>query len=387
MKRRVAFGALLLAFWLASTGCSKSGGDPKKDEKAGGKPPVAVEVSKVSAMDFTEGIDVVGSLSAKFGADVKSEYAGIVTDVYVNEWVRVKKGALLAKIDTREMEIILQKARAAIEVAKANLLQAEVAGKRAEREYERLLKLKEVGLVTQQNLDDGSTEKEAVSARIEAVKAQLKVTEEELHHTQTRLSKTTIRSPMEGVVSYRGVNVGDMVGEVGSQKVMFKIIDTRILELTVTVPSGEMGALRVGQPLTFSTDAPRGKTFAGKVMFINPTVNEADRSIKVIAEVDNGSEQLKAGLYAKGRIITGIRTGVLRIPRISLMAWDVVEKKGEVFVAEGKATKRRAVRTGNVMGDYVEITSGLSQGDQVITRGGFNLKDGDQISVVQGSGG
>ena len=83
----------MLAFWLASTGCSKSGGDQKPDEKAEGKPPVAVEVTKVSATDFTEGIDVVGSLSAKFGADVKSEYAGIVTDVYVNEWVRVKKGS------------------------------------------------------------------------------------------------------------------------------------------------------------------------------------------------------------------------------------------------------------------------------------------------------
>ena len=377
----------MLAFWLASTGCSKSGGDPKKDEKADGKPPVAVEVSKVSAMDFTEGIDVVGSLAAKFGADVKSEYTGIVTDVYVNEWVRVKKGSPLAKIDTREMEIILQKARAAVEMAKANLLQAEVAGKRANREYERLLKLKEVGLVTQQNLDDGLTEKEAAAVRIEAAKAQLKVVEEDFQHTQTRLSKTIIRSPVDGVVSFRGVNVGDLVGEMGSTRVMFKIIDTRVLELTVTVPSGEMEALRVGQPLTFLTDALPGRTFAGKVMFINPTVNEADRSVKVIAEVDNGPEQLKAGLYAKGRIITGRRTGVLRIPRIALMTWDVVAKKGEVFVAEGETTKRRPVRTGSVMGDYVEITSGLSQGEQVITRGGFNLKDGDRISVVQASGG
>ena len=356
----------------------------KKDEKADGKPPVAVEVSKVSAMDFTEGIDVVGSLSAKFGADVKSEYAGIVTDVYVNEWVRVKKGDPLAKIDTREMEIILQKARAAIEVAKANLLQAEVAGKRAEREYERLLKLKEVGLVTQQNLDDGSTEKEAASARIEAAKAQLKVTEEELQHTQTRLSKTTIRSPMDGVVSYRGVNVGDMVGEMGSQKMMFKIIDTRVLELTVTVPSGEMGSLRVGQPLTFSTDAIPGKTFTGRVMFINPVVNDADRSVKVIAEVENSGEQLKGGLFVKGRILTGRRTGVLKIPRTALLVWDVEGKKGDIFVVGGEIANRRTIGTGSAMGDLIEVTSGLKAGEQVITRGGFNVKDGDRVSITPG---
>jgi membrane fusion protein (multidrug efflux system) len=387
MIRRVVFGALLLAFWLTSTGCSKSGGDQRPGPKGDGKPPVAVEVAKVSAMDFAEGIDVVGSLTAKFGADVKSEYAGIVTEVYVNEWVRVKKGSPLAKIDTREMEIVVQKARAAIEVAKANLLQAEVAAKRAEREYERLLKLKEFGLVTQQNLDDGSTEKEAASARIEAAKAQLKVTEEELQHTQTRLSKTIIRSPMDGVVFYRGVNVGDMVGEMGSQKMMFKIIDTRILELTVTVPSGEMGALRVGQPLTFSTDAFPGKTFAGKVMFINPTVNEADRSVKVIAEVDNSGEQLKGGLFVKGRILTGRRTGALTIPRTALLVWDVVGKKGDIFVVNGEVATRRTIGTGGAMGDLIEVTSGLKAGEQVITRGGFNVKDGDRISVVQGSGG
>ena len=387
MKGRVVWGALLLTTWVASIGCSQSGGDQKSEEKTGGKPPVAVEVTKVSATDFTEGIDVVGSLAAKFCADVKSEYAGIVTDVYVNEWVRVKKGTPLAKIDTREMEIVSQKARAAVEMARANLLQAEVSGKRANREYDRLLKLKEFGLVTQQNLDEGQTEKEAAAARIEAANAQLKAAEEDLQHTQTRLSKTTIRSPMDGVVSQRGVNVGDMVGEMGSQKIMFRIIDSRILELTVTVPSAEMGLVQVGQSLTFSTDALSGRTFSGKVMFINPVVNEADRSVKVIAEVENSSEQLKAGLYVKGRILTVKRSGVLRIPRVSLLSWDVAEKKGDVFVAEGESAKRRTVRVGSVMGDFVEVISGLGQGDQVITRGGFNLKEGDRISIIQSSGG
>jgi ABC-type Na+ efflux pump permease subunit len=74
-----------------------------------------------SPEDLVEGIEVVGSLSPKFTADVKSEYAGIVTEVYVTEWVRVKKGTPLAKIDTREIEIVLQKAKAAVEMAKANL--------------------------------------------------------------------------------------------------------------------------------------------------------------------------------------------------------------------------------------------------------------------------
>ncbi len=276
---------------LVVGGCSAQSEEKSPAEKSGG------QAARGCGGDQGHGIGHRGrdrcgriDLSPKFGADVKSEYTGIVTEVYVTEWVKVKKGDPLARLDTREIDVLLQKARAAVELAKANLLQAEVAEHRANREYERALKLKEEGLITQQSLDDARTEKEAAKARIEAARAQLKVAEEDVQQAQTRLSKAMIRSPMEGVVSLRNVNVGDFVGEMGG-KPMFRIVDNRILDLTVTVPSAEMAAVHVGQPLTFSTDALPGKVFTGKVMFINPAVNEADRSVKVVAEVDNTSEE------------------------------------------------------------------------------------------------
>jgi len=122
-------------------------------------------------------------------------------------------------------------------------------------------------------------------------------------------------------------------------------------------------------------------------MFINPVVNEADRSVKVVAEVENRSEQLKGGLFVKGRILTGKRAGILRAPRASLLTWDVVERKGDLFVVEGGVAKRRTVQTGSAMGDFVEIRSGLAPGEQVVTRGGFNLKDGDGVNITQVNGG
>ena len=122
-------------------------------------------------------------------------------------------------------------------------------------------------------------------------------------------------------------------------------------------------------------------------MFINPLVNDSDRSVKVTAEVENLSEQLKGGLYVKGRIITGKRTGILRIPRVALLSWDVAGKKGDLFVVEGEIAYRRTVQTGSVMGDFVEVTSGLSSGEPVVVRGGFNLKDGDRVNVTQVNGG
>jgi membrane fusion protein (multidrug efflux system) len=383
--RNCAWTALIIFLGMVAGGCSTQAEDKKQAAKAAERPAVAVEVTMVRASEVTGAIEVTGSLSYKFGAELKSEYTGIVTDVYVNEWVRVKKGDPLAKLDTREAEVVLQKAKAAVEVARANILQAEVSQNRANREFERAQKLKETGLITQQNFDDARTETEAAKARIEAAKAQLKVGEEDVLYAQTRLSKSIIRSPLDGMVSFRNVNVGDFVGEMGA-KPMFRIVNTQILELTVTAPSSEMGAIRIGQPLHFSTDAFPGKNFVGKVMFINPVVNEADRSIKVVAEVENWQDQLKGGLFVQGRILTGNRTGVLKIPRAALLSWDVAGKKAEVFAAEQKVAQRREVRTGGTFGDQVEVTSGLAAGDRVISRGGFNVKDGDKVNVTRING-
>ncbi len=385
MKKGFILKVALFALWVGIYGCSATGEDKKPNEKVGQRPPVAVEVTKATAANITDGIEVIGTLSSKFGADVKSEYTGIVAEVYVTEWVQVEKGTPLVRLDTREGELVLKKAQTAVEIAKANLMQVEVAANRANREYERALKLKEVGLITQQNLDDARTEREAAAVRISAAKAQIQAAEEDVEHAQTRLSKAIIRSPRKGVISWRNVNVGDYVGEMGA-KPMFRIVDNRVLELTVTVPSGEMGAVRMGQALTFSTDAIPGKTFAGKVMFINPTVNESDRSVRVVAEVENTPEQLKGGLFVKGQILTGKRTGVIKIPRIALLTWDVAATKAEIFVVNENVAHRRTVRTGNISGDQVEIISGLASGQQVITRGGFNVKDGDKVNVTRVNG-
>lgn len=387
MRRRFMPWCLLAAtLCLAAWGCSGEGKSQKAEATDSAKPAVAVETLKIQPVDVVLGIEVVGSLAPKFEANVKSEYAGIVAEVMVDQWVKVKKGQALARLDTREASVLARKAQASEEAAKANLLQAEVAARRAQREHQRLLKLKEVGLVTQQNLDDALTDLEASQARVEASKAQLQVAADDLSHVRTRLGKTLILAPFDGVVALRGVSVGDMVGEAGSNKVMFKVVDPTILDLTVTVPSREMEGLKLGQPLEFSTDAYPGRVFQGRVMFINPTVNEADRSVKVVAEVANQDDTLKGGLFVKGRIITGHRQGVLQVPRAALTTWDVVQGKAELLVFQDGLAHRRSVTTGAAKGEMVEITQGLAPGEEVITRGGFNVKDGDKVKLAEAGG-
>ncbi len=384
-KRRIA-GVLFLSVLLYLSGCTAQDGT-KKEAAAAGKVPAAVETAAAVIADISEGVDVVGMLTPKKEAAVKSEYLGMVDEVYVTEWVRVKQGVPLAKLDTREMDTAIKKMQANLELARANLLEAEAALGRAERESERSLKLKEYGLITEQNREDAQTARAAALARVGANRAQFRAAEEDLRQTETRLAKAVIRAPMEGVVAQRTVNVGDLVGEMGTPKVMFRIVDNRLLDLVVNVPSHELGALREGQPLIFSTDAVPGKNFRGRVKFINPVVTEADRSVKVIAEVPNVPEVLKSGLFVQGRIITNQRKGVLQVPRSALASWEMAGNTGVLFVAENGVARLRKVQTGISAGEMVEIAGGLSAQDRIIVRGGFRVKDGEPVRVIGTPGG
>jgi RND family efflux transporter MFP subunit len=151
------------------------------------------------------------------------------------------------------------------------------------------------------------------------------------------------------------------------------------------VPSVKLGELRAGQRLEFTTDAVPGRTFSGRVMFINPSVDEANRSVKVVAEVPNADGALKGGLFVTGRIVVATKPGVVQVPVEALQNWDVTGRKADVFVVRHARAERRAVETGAANGGSVEIASGVAAGEQVVTRGAFAVRAGDRVNVTSGT--
>jgi RND family efflux transporter MFP subunit len=365
---------------MGMTACSS--GDAKKAAGQAVKPPVAVEVTAAAASELTDGIEVTGSLEPKFFVDIKTQIPGLIKQVFVTEWVRVRKGQALARIDVAETDAMVKRAEAAVESARANLAQAGVAATRAERERERMLKLKESGLATQQAVDDARSEAEAARARVEATRAQISVAGEEVRQAGARQAKALVTSPMDGVVALRAVNVGDLANDAAVGKPIFRIVDNRLLNLTVTVSSADSARIKSGQPVEFSVDALPGRVFNGKVMFINPELSMEDRSLKVIAEVQNVPEILKGGLFAKGRIVTGRRSSVLQIPRSAIDRFDLAGRRGSLFVVENGIARKRSITTGSASAEQVEVAAGLKIGEQYVVRGGFNLKDGDAVTVT-----
>lgn len=333
-----------------------------------GKPAVAVETSAVAFRDLSDTVAVVGSLTPKFSADLKSQVTATVAEVFVSEWVPVKKGTPLARLDMREEE-------AGVEALKAAVLQAEVAQTRAGRELERAEKLKQAGLITQQWLDDARTAMAAAQAQTTAARAQL-------NSAQTRLSRALITAPFDGVIAFRGVSVGDRVENMGSTPPMFRIVDNSILDLTVSVPSVKMAKIQVGQPLDFTVDAFPHECFTGQLMFINPSLNAADRTVQVVAEVKNTTGLLRGGLFAKGAIRAAERKSVLQLPRAALANLSADQQAAEVFVIRQNKAELRKVRLGAASDEFMEIIAGLSEGEEVVVRGAFNLRDGDAVTIV-----
>jgi RND family efflux transporter MFP subunit len=336
------------------------------------KPPVAVSAAPVTKGTLEESVEVVGTLVPKYSADVKSEVTATVTDVYVTEWVPVRKGARLARFDTSEIQ-------ATIAALRAGEAQAKVAESRARRELDRAQQLKQFGLITPQAFDDAQSAVEAAEAATAAAAAQIAT-------AQARLAKSFLVSPMDGVVSFRGVNVGDRVENMGGNEPLFRIVDNRLLDLTVSVPSTRLAEVKVGQVIEFSTDALPGRTFTGKVMFINPAIDEATRSAKVVAEVANRDGALKGGSFAKGRVVIANRGAVLQLPREALLNWNLEQRTADVFVVKGDQVDRRTVKTGSSNGPSVEVLAGVEAGEQVVTRGGFAVRPGDRVAITAGEG-
>jgi len=377
---KITVGILLALLLACVSACGK--GDSNKSSNEVSKPPIAVETRSVEPSRVSEGIQVTGSLDPKFSVDVKTQIPGLVRQVMVSEWVYVRRGQPLVRIDVTETEAQVRRAEAGVASAKASLAQARVAVNRAERELSRMLQLKESGLATRQSLDDARSEAEAAKAGVAVAAAHINVSAEELRQATARQAKGVVIAPIDGVVALRDVNVGDLASDAAAAKPIFRIVDNRLLNLTVTVSSVDSGRVKVGQSLEFTVDAQPGRTFTGKVMFVNPELSAADRSLKIIAEVRNVPENLKGGMFAKGRIIIGTRSEVLLVPRSAVDSFDIQAKKGRLFVVENGVARSREIQSGIVDGDSVEIKAGLTQGEQYVVRGGFNLKDGDNVAVT-----
>ncbi len=383
MKRIVV--ALLLVIGLAGAwGLSRKPGRGETVHAKGGPPLVTVQVVSPERRTVQRSVDVYGSLSPKTSTDLKSEVVGRVQRVLVKEWDQVKPGDLLLEVDPTDFKIELNRIEAGTKMAKAQLMEAQVGLNRACRELTRAQKLKEGGLITGQEMDERQTALEAAAARVSLAQAQVGQAEAQAEAARHVLRKTTVDAPIEAIVSQRRVDVGDFVDK-GTP--LFTLVDNRILDFTANVPATDLIHVGEGQLLTFTVDGIPNRSFKGHIKRVNPMVNAGDRSGRILAEVANPDGLLRGGLYAHGQVLVEERPSALVLPREALLAWNLEREAASVLVVEGgDVVRSRPVTTGFVEDGLVEIRKGLEGAERVVIRGGFNVREGERVRIVDDPG-
>lgn len=349
---RSLVAVLLLALTLTSTGCDNGAantGDAAKSDDEEETPPVPVEIRSPFRGDVFAMYSGTASLETEEEALVVAKVGGEVEELLAEEGDRVNQGDVLARLDGDRLSLQMQQSRANV--------------RKLEQEYERNVELHDKGLVS--------------AGAFEGIKYELDSLRAAYDMAKLELSYTEIRAPIDGIVSERLIKVGNTIS---INDPVFRVTDMNPLLSYLFVPEKEFRRLRPGQSAQMIVDAIPGEAFQASILRISPVVDPETGTFKVTLAVTDETERLKPGMFGRFQIIYETRENVLLVPRMSILE-DETEKT--VFVVEDGVAHRRVIETGFSRGENVEVVTGLSGSESVITLGQVGLKEGADVTVVE----
>jgi membrane fusion protein, heavy metal efflux system len=291
--------------------------------------------------------------------------SGRVTHILVELGQRVREGQTMARVFSPE----LVEAHARYVAASAEL-------DAHDRALQRTQKLVEIGAASRQELEQAHAEHSAQTAAVESARARLELLGAppaalDRGATGSLAGSTNVPAPMSGIVTERAANVGLNVDP--SAK-LFTVVDLSTVWVTAAVYERDFARVRVGSPTVITTSAYPDLVLKGKVAYVDPQVNAETRTANVRVEVPNAGNALRLGMYAD------VTVGGLDASAVPVIPRSAVQHVGErevvylVDPAEPGEFTERPVRLGRSTGDQVEVLSGLSTGDVIVTGGSFFLR-------------
>jgi RND family efflux transporter MFP subunit len=391
--RGIAVGVVLGG--LAAVACTGKAASRSPDEGAR-----RVQIVKAEKRRIPRMVVAVGTLAAEDRADLGFKVPGRLARWDVDLGSRVAAGAVLAELDARDYELRRDRARAALEQARARLglpvaannddldpqgvgivRQARARLEQATVNLNRSRELRDQGILPQADYDASEASfKVAQSLHNDALeevnnrRGILAERRSDLDLAAQQLTDTRLRAPFSGAVQQRQANLGEYLAAGAPVLTLVKLTPLR---LRVDVPEREASNVRKGQEVAVRVEG-MADAFPGTIVRLAPALEEANRSLIVEAEVDNASGLLRPGSFARAEIQTDSGGDTLVVPASSLVVFAGIEKV--VTVREGKALER-AVTTGRRAGEAIEIVAGIEAGEDVVVRPG-NLATGMAVEVV-----
>jgi RND family efflux transporter MFP subunit len=331
----------------------------------GGAPPrgVAVRTAVVERRDLPEHVVLTGTLRPRAQVQVVAEVQARLLSVLKDEGARVAKGELLAVLDETDYRLANDRARAALAVAEANRAHAQAEKERADS----LLKT------------GGITDRDHLSAQValQVGEASLAQAKAEAAIAAQQLARTQVKAPFTGRVAKRFPDPGAMLAP-GAP--LFVLVDDSVLEYEAPVASRDFAKVRVGAPVELTIDALAGARVSGRIARVEPLIDERSRSFQAVVEVP-GRADLVGGLFARAHVRVGQVNGAIVVPPAALVRDGSDPSRADVFVVRSGKAEKLALSLGIEAPDGVQVTSGLTQGDQVVLDPPTSLSSGAPVEV------
>jgi HlyD family secretion protein len=405
MKRRRILLSVITLFLLAGAafGYWRYGNNAKES------PYVTTAVQRTN---ITQVVASTGTLQAVVTVQVGSQVSGTIDKLFANFNSKVKAGDVVAQLNQDKFKAAVDQARANLLAAQSNLAKAKVSVVDAQRTLERNKELKKRDLVAQSELDTAQTAYDAAVAQLEVNKAQAAQAQAALNQVSVDLSNTTIRSPVDGIVISRNVDVGQTVAASLQAPTLFTIAnDLSKMEVHTSVDEADVGNVWDGQEVTFTVDAFPARRFRGKVSQVRnaPVTVQGVVTYNAVVRIDNKDLLLKPGMTANVQFLVSRKEDVLAIPNMAIRFKppDVKDEAQELLRQEqGRAAPRvgarRTSRSGggggptrerrvkiyvlrNSKAHPVEVQLGITDGSKSEVRDG-ELDENDAVIIGMASG-
>ncbi|MFC2157094.1 efflux RND transporter periplasmic adaptor subunit [Acidobacteriota bacterium] len=326
-----------------------------------------VKVIAVKRDTISEKLHQTGLIQAWREIKITPSIGGQIDKIYVAEGERVKQGQLLAELDTRAVRLQRDQAEAGVAVAEANY-------RDANRNMERMERLRQERAVSEQQY-------EKVKLVYEAAEAQLQQAQAVLNLAKYNVDVSLMKAPFTGVVASMNAKVGDvinpmMAGFIPNSGVL-TLMDYSRTKIEANFSERDILRIRKGQLVQVEVAAYPGEVFHGLVSMVNHTANPQSKKFAVEVVFDNPGLRLKPNSFGEITFIVEKHEDVLVIP---LKA--VLENK-YVITAKGETAKKTAVTLGLQSRDMVEVLDGLEEGDLIVAEGNFGLEEGMTLDILE----
>jgi HlyD family secretion protein len=340
----------------------------------GEAPPLTYTTAAAQSGDVVQAVTASGTLSPVIKVDVGSQVSGRIQELLVDYNDQVKAGQIIARIDPENTQSQLTQARARLTAARSDLAKARAAAGNAKVEYDRALELAKTGAIAAADVDAARLAKQSADAVVTSSQAQIVESQASVAQAQTNLTYTTIKSPIDGIVISRAVNVGQTVAASLSAPTLFTIAgDLREMEVHTSVAESDVGQLKEGMRVEFSVDAFPEDLFTGTVKQVRFEATTVSNVVTYDAVVTVKNDQLK-----------------LR-PGMTANVTFVIAEAQDVLTVSAKALRYRPANADELMAAAGMGSGGGGRGEWKGRRdrggdGGGRNRDGSGDSSSNGSG-